>query len=173
MWVALELRVHGHRADSDILLAQAVERFETRRNESPMGERRAVGMALALLGRTDEAIGMLLELIEADTLRLDVKGMLGTAYAMQGDRARALQISEELARVQDEYLHGLPTLWRARIAGVLADRAQAVDLLRQAFSEGVRHDPSFPAGGTYWHSDPYFESLHDYEPFRELVKPKG
>ncbi len=57
---------------------------------------------------------------------------------------------------------------RARIAAVLGQHERAVQLLREAISQGFRWD--FRWGG---HLETDFESLRDYEPFQELVKVKG
>ncbi len=55
---------------------------------------------------------------------------------------------------------------RARIAAVLEDRDDAMDLLRRAIDQGV-----YDAYGL--HRDIDFESLRDYPPFQELLRPKG
>ncbi len=61
---------------------------------------------------------------------------------------------------------GMHTLERARIAAVLEDRDHAMDLLRRAIDQGV-YD------ATLLHRDIDFESLRDYPPFQELLRPKG
>jgi hypothetical protein len=46
------------------------------------------------------------------------------------------------------------------------ERDTAVTLLRQAFAEGLDY-------GIWLHRDMDLESLRDYEPYQELVRPKG
>jgi hypothetical protein len=75
-----------------------------------------------------------------------------------------LRISEELRASR----YPGPLLQRARIAALLGDPEQAMTLLQQSFDLG--------AGWGRWpllHSDIDFESLHDYPPFQELLRPKG
>jgi len=60
------------------------------------------------------------------------------------------------------------TLDRARIAALLGDREEAVTLLRQAIEQGVNW-----GHGVWVHRDIDLESLHDYPPFQELLRPKG
>jgi hypothetical protein len=71
-----------------------------------------------------------------------------------------------LAETDQPYLHGSNTRWRAAIAAALGDRAGAVRLLQQAIDEGVVHD-------IWQHRDSQWESLRDYRPWQELLRPKG
>ena len=73
---------------------------------------------------------------------------------------------ERLATVDIPYPRGGPTRRRARIAAVLGDRQEAVALLRRAYREGARYGLSFLF-------DPEYDSLRDYEPFLEFMRPKG
>ena len=64
------------------------------------------------------------------------------------------------------YQVGMPTRARAMLAAALGERERALNLLRDAFSEGVPY-------GLWLHSEPAFASLRDYPPFQELLQPKG
>jgi hypothetical protein len=64
------------------------------------------------------------------------------------------------------YLFGTHTLWRAAIAAHLHDLDGAVTLLRQAFRQGLE-------GGIFLHTFVPFEPLHAYPSFRTLMRPKG
>jgi hypothetical protein len=71
----------------------------------------------------------------------------------------------------DEWLESRPdspaaALARARIAALRGDRAGAVTLMRQAFDQDL-------IGRMYLHIDPDFESLRDFPPYQELLRPKG
>ena len=57
--------------------------------------------------------------------------------------------------------------WRARMAALLGERERAVNILRNHYKGD---------GGGYnigQHREFDFESLRDYPPFQELVRPKG
>jgi tetratricopeptide (TPR) repeat protein len=169
--LALELKAHGHAQQSRLWLTALVD--SAPKGDIPFPDRIWVTMALLALDRLDEATAMLEKSIQLDTLALDQRGMLGTAYARQGRRADALRISEQLASVKEPYLLGLPTLWRAKIAARLGDRDAAVDLLARAFREGAIYHPNFPSQrGTVWHSDPDFESLRGFSRYEDLTRPR-
>jgi hypothetical protein len=63
----------------------------------------------------------------------------------------------------------MPTFHRTRLATILGDRDRAVALFRQALDQG--YDGIYGYGYGV-HADPDFESLRDYPPFRELIRPK-
>ena len=77
-----------------------------------------------------------------------------------------MAISERLRALDQPYLRGANTLWRARIAAVLGDRGEAVRLLGQAIDDGRPY-------GLWLHRDPDFEALRSFPPFEELVRPRG
>jgi hypothetical protein len=98
-------------------------------------------------------------------------GYSGLVAARSGNRGSALQVSDRLAALEDPYLFGQNTYWRACIAAALGERERAVDLLRQAFAEGEWY--SRVILHYYWNSQIDFESLQNYPPFQELMRPKG
>ena len=57
-------------------------------------------------------------------------------------------------------------VWRACIASLLGEKERAVALLKEAFSQGLDY-------GVYIHRDINLEPLWDYQPFKELLRPKG
>ena len=93
-------------------------------------------------------------------------GALGVIAARTGNHEEARRIFDELPDP------GLPqsasdrSFWRAAIAAHLGEKDRAVDLLSEAFSQGM---PYY----IYLHSHPAFEPLWDYPPFQELIEPKG
>jgi TolB-like protein/tetratricopeptide (TPR) repeat protein len=91
---------------------------------------------------------------------------LGKLAARRGDRAEASRISEELRSLRYPPRETLRlTLERARIAALLGDREEAMTLI-QLFDQGGMYQ--------WWrHGDIDFESLRDYPPFQELIRPKG
>lgn len=176
---ALELRAHGHAEAARDMLEWAIRWYRTRPPEEAATaiHRFRLARALCLTGQWDEAEG-LLEGIAGDFRytaiwrwrspdSVSVKGLLGVLAARRGDRAEALRLSSELQRLERHPVSGLnvPT-WQASIAALLEERERAVTLLRDAFAHGLVY-------GTWLHADPDFESLHDYPPYQELLRPKG
>ena len=170
--LAMEARVHGQAAEARRLLTRALDASEHEASERGGESEYARAITLSLLGRESEAVAVLEQLVQSDTARLDFKGMLGVVYGKQGNRAAAALISQQLAAVAEPDLWGLPALWRARIAAVTGDSANAVALLREALAEGTLYVPVFMPGGSFWHSDPAFESLRDYPPYIALVRAR-
>jgi serine/threonine protein kinase len=64
------------------------------------------------------------------------------------------------------FLLGKHVYWRACIASLLGEKERAVALLREFFSQGR----SYRVG---LHRDIALEPLWDYQPFKELLRPKG
>ncbi|MCX5910413.1 MAG: hypothetical protein NTV04_00660, partial [Deltaproteobacteria bacterium] len=93
-------------------------------------------------------------------------GYLGSIAARKGNREGALRISQELKDNKTPNLLGSPTYWRARIATLLGDNEGAVNLLLDAIKQGLNYQ--------WLYSSPQdFESLQDFPPFQQLMKPKG
>jgi hypothetical protein len=70
-----------------------------------------------------------------------------------------------LAGLKKPYLFGWNTYCMACIAAILGDKERAMNLLRDALAQGVGY------GRLY--DDINLENLRDYQPFKELIKPKG
>lgn len=173
----LELRAHGlERRDpemideSERLLRWAVDWYR----EAPdlWFRRIASYWALSALGYVDELVVNLEGMARDSAHLLDVKGMLGVAYARQGNLGAADSIDHILATADPSGLRGLLSLWRARIAAQRGDSVEAVRLLDQAFRRGTWFQPFMPRDGGFWHTDPDFEPLRDYEPYQRLIAPK-
>jgi hypothetical protein len=92
-------------------------------------------------------------------------GFLGAIAVQMADKEGALKIFKELEEDKRPYLFGTPTYWRARIAALLGDKEGAVSLLRQAIKQGYAYSGIHPTED--------FESLADYPPYVQLMKPKG
>jgi tetratricopeptide (TPR) repeat protein len=118
--------------------------------------------------RWDEAWPILKQVAAENPDDVGLQGALGALAAHRGDQREWVRIDRWLAEQKGPYLNGGPTFWRARIAAVLGDREQAVDLYRLALDQGFGID-----GGYGIHSDPAFESLREYPRFQELTRPKG
>ena len=181
-----ELRVHGHATASAAALAWAARWLEGRAGAESVGHRYRLAIAYAGVGRLDDARHVL-EGLAARTTRgsddsaavqwtaaivgdfpdhLNVTGFLSTIAAIQGMRGLALRTDRTLEATDRPYLFGRHTMWRARIHALLGEREAAMALLREAIGQGYPHAHAL-------HTDLAFESLRDYPPFRELLRPKG
>ena len=181
---AVELRAHGHAAAADTALAQARDWLAARPPaEAASNEHRfRVALVSYLAGRLADAQREFARLAAPERLgrrdspatvahtgdewdQTDYLGYLGAIAARQGEREPALRADQTLAGLKRRYLFGRHTVWRARIQALLGERDVAVGLLRDAIAQG------YPQAHEL-HSDLAFESLRDYPPFRELVRPK-
>jgi len=86
--------------------------------------------------------------------------------AMMGNDEEARQVEETLRTVDQQYLWGEHTYYRARINALLGEREKAVSLIEESLEQGRRF-------GIDIHRDLAFESLQDYPPFQELLEPEG
>jgi len=168
---ACELRAHGHRQASDDMAARAVAWWDKQASESDTEERDSDDLwlqfwALSVAGRWDEASEPLEELEKRGWDPVYVAGALGVIAARTGNHEEARQISDGLPDP------GLPqsasdrSYWRAAIAANLGEKDRAVDLLSEAFSQGMWYS-------IYLHANVDLEPLWDYPPFQELIEPKG
>jgi DNA-binding SARP family transcriptional activator/predicted Zn-dependent protease/TolB-like protein len=163
-----ELRAHGHGAAAQELYGRAIDWYRSRPEAERDTERWRRGLADALYG-TDhwkEAEALYRTLAGEDPERVDLQGMLGVLAVRQGRTAEAERISDELAALERPYLRGEHTLWRARVAAQLGREDEAVDLLREAMSQGQPNSIHF-------HTDPDLDPLRNHPGFRELARIKG
>jgi tetratricopeptide (TPR) repeat protein/predicted Ser/Thr protein kinase len=116
--------------------------------------------------RWQEARGLFLELASERPEDLQVEGYLGVIAARLGDRDEALATLEGLRQLDRPYLFGNNTYSAACIAAQLGERERAVELIRQALSQGFWI-------GMQLHTDRDLEPLSGYPPFEELRRPKG
>ncbi len=83
----------------------------------------------------------------------------------QGDREETLRLSRLVES------RGFPAKWRrpyfhARVAAIRGERERAMALLREGEASGMPLDDLL-------HRSSSLESLRDYPPFEELLRPKG
>ncbi len=142
---------------------RAVEWYKS--HLTPTTYRYGLARALYLAKRWDEAHPIFEKLAAENLDNIDYKGFLGTLAARRGNREKALEIFNELQQTDQPYLFGEHTYWCARISSLLGDREQAVVLLKEAFAQGYESPIDL-------HRDMDLESLRDYPPFQELVRPK-
>jgi serine/threonine protein kinase/tetratricopeptide (TPR) repeat protein len=170
--VALELRAHGHREASLRMVGRAIEMVKALLADQPgkTVARQALAERLYTAERWDEAQAVTAELAKEKADDIWVMGMLGTLAARRGDPMTALSIAERLKRLDQPYLFGEHTYWRACIAAQLGEKDDAVPLLRQSVAEGL---PTWMGLNLALHTDIDLEPLLGYPPYEELLKPKG
>ena len=178
LWdAAVEMRAHGHRDESLRMAGRAVEWLKHRPEEEAKSEetRWMLGQCLYRAERWQEARAVFAEATKQHPEEIAYKGMLGILAARLGDRAEAQRVAEELRKMDRPHLFGVHTYYRARIAALLGERTEAVNLLREAISQGldqadgVTYQDGYPLA---LHRDMDLESLHGFTPFEVLQKPK-
>ena len=169
-----ELLVHGHDALAREVIVDHLSRYDPDRDSVVW----TAAYWLEMAGRPEEAeqrleaeIGLRPHPSPGPWLLAPTKllalGDLGALVARRGDRERAAEISSQLDRFEARWPidRGAAAFQKARIEAAIGNYAEAVRLLRRAFDSGhpVRvHGPSwFP------------QSFLDYEPLKQLVRPKG
>jgi hypothetical protein len=163
--VALELRAHGHPAESQRVFDRVVAWYgeaginDATRDDFPCA--RPFFNSFYYTGRWDEARAGYEHLLAEDSASVKAHAALGALAVRRGDQAEAKRMDAWLA------LRTNPgsSYARARLAALRGDRDEAVRLVRQALQHGLR-------GLMFLHLDPDFESLRDYPPYRELIRPK-
>jgi tetratricopeptide (TPR) repeat protein len=167
--IAVYQRRHGQTAAAQTTIDRAIQWYETR---TPETQARAAwrlnyAWALYVADRWDEAYSVVKPLSEEFPENFIYRGLVGVLAACRGDQEEAFQISQWLEALDRPYLRGSHKIWQALIAGVLGDGESAVALARQAVAEGVQYAPPW----NVFHIG--FDSLRDYPPFQELMRPKG
>jgi serine/threonine protein kinase/tetratricopeptide (TPR) repeat protein len=171
-WVMIhaaeELRAHGHEEVAQEIAQKAVEWYKNAPIDqtSGRGYRENLAHALYQAFRWEEAREVMEALAREEPENIHYKGDLGTLAARRGERVEAERISLELKGIDRPYLFGWHIYYRARIASLLGDKDEAVVLLREAFAQGHEY-------GLHLHAEVDFQSLWDFPPFEELIRPKG
>jgi tetratricopeptide (TPR) repeat protein len=168
---ARELRAHGYREESLKVAARAVEWYESRPKDAgaSRAHRGALSMALYLAERWDDADRLISALAAEHPEEVSYLAYQGQIAARTGDVARARAVSNKLERAGPQglltrYFRADSAYGRARIAALLGEREQALNLLRDTLTAG------FPVGLNL-HVNPDLETLLDYEPYLELIRP--
>ena len=165
---ARELYVHGYRDASREVIARTIEWSEGRPESEKKTEDHQNFLAEVLYfgGQWEEARRIFESLAAGHPENIDYQGYQGALAARRGDREEAMKISGELAKIDRPFLLGNHTYWRACIAALLGEKERAVTFLKEAFSQGRPY-------GVDLHRDIDLESLWDFPPFIEFLRPKG
>jgi Flp pilus assembly protein TadD len=165
---AVHLREHGHEEESRRVAMQAAEWYREIPPEQLPDVHRKTGLArsLYLAEHWEESAAVWQELATSDPENVLYQGRLGTLAARRGDREEAHRISEKLGRLMRRDLRGENHYWRAHIAALLDEKAEAVRFLQTAFADGKYYSFAYPP-------DMDFDTLREYPPYVELIRPKG
>ena len=168
----LELAAHGHAAAAQQAFDRAITWLKARSPDEQASPQARLGLASMLnsAGRWDEALAIYRSLTPPDSNDLDAWATLGDLAARRSDRAEAERIERLLTAIARRGNKGAPgenaVLYaRARIAGLLGQRARAIGLLRQAAQMGFND----------WreaHRDPDLAPLRDDPAFQDWIRPK-
>ena len=168
-WVWRELRAHGHDAAAARWLGRLAEEAPASGTDTTLSGRVMEG-DIQYSARQWESAGRHYALALVQHPRDPrLLGRLGATAARMGNRTEAQRLSGELAALSGPYLFGSHTYARARIAAALGDRADAVELLQEAWIQGrsITFDGREIEDA---HSDPAFESLREFVPFQALMR---
>jgi len=165
---ARELRLRGYQEAYKDMAGRAVEWYRERLagKEASEEQRFELVEALYIAEQWEEADSLVEKLRSEKPDDIDYLGYGGALAARRGDKEEALRISEELKGIDRPFTFGAQTYWRARIVALLGMKEEAVELLRQSFSQGEDYD-------VFLIQEADLLPLRDYAPFRELMKPKG
>jgi tetratricopeptide (TPR) repeat protein len=170
--VGLELAAHGHAAAAQQAFDRAIAwlRAQPPDQQASPDARRALAGVLNSAGRWDEALALYRSVAAADSGDSDAWFTLADLAARRGDRAQAERIDQWLmARSRRGTRGAADESWglygRARIAGLLGERARAIGLLRKAAQRGFN-------GWRVAHRDPDLAPLRDDPAFQEWIRPK-
>ncbi len=180
---ALELRAHGFAEESKLTIKRAIKWYEAQmETEHRFGLARAYYVA-GEWGKSSELFNLLLgEYPDWDENNKYMGGIEGTSRgwssynmvkyigylggiaAHQDIYEEAEQFAKQLAVAGSPDLYGIHFCWQARIAAIFGNKEKALQLLRDALADGyfIKN----------LHADMDMESLRDYPPFQELIKPK-
>ncbi|MFC1849203.1 protein kinase [candidate division CSSED10-310 bacterium] len=166
MLLGYELRVHGQKKASRLMFERALTYFESQQHIHSQEEdhRPELANVLYYLQRWQESRTILKALLAEDPENVNTIGYLGMIAARRGERDEALKIVGQLADMQKPYLFGQHTFMCACIHALLNEREKALSTLRTALSQGIDY-PEL-------HADLNLETLQDYKPFQDLIRPK-
>ena len=159
--VALELREHDYKNVSHKILKRAIDWYKS---HPPILK---VNLAKAFYQdeQWEEAKAIFDTLVAEDPDNIEYNGWLGVLYARLRDSEAALKKSEWLGNLELKYRLYRPIVWKAKIAAILGEKENAVNYLREAYRKGYGF-------GIGLHRDMDLESLREYSPYEEFMRPR-
>jgi serine/threonine-protein kinase len=165
-----ELRMHGFMEEAQNIANRLADWSQKQMSSEPSESQfRGLAGRLYLAQRWDEAYEIYKKLEENHSesyYHINYLARMGSIAVRKGDLEEAQKIAEGLGSIDRPFMAGRPAYLRARIASLLGEKQQTVDLLHQAMREGL-------AFGIYLSRDQDFLPLKDFPPFQEFIKPKG
>jgi serine/threonine-protein kinase len=111
-----------------------------------------------------DSAAAVLRTLPRDSVTLTSIAYVALFDAQRGDTTGARLVADSLAGTHPKWDLGQTTYWRAAILARLGDKAQAVQLLRDATRQGQTM--------ISWHADETLASLRGYRPFEALITPQ-
>jgi DNA-binding SARP family transcriptional activator/TolB-like protein len=167
--VARELRAHGAPADTVRRYAEAAVTWYATPTAAGVADTvNLYGHARAAYaaGKYAESRGLYERLMAINPITPEWVAGSAAAAARLGDTTRADSLLKRVLSLSNAYMFGRRSRAAATVAVALGRKDLAVQLLAQSLKEGVGRRWN-------WHEDPDFVTLLDYQPFLDLLKPRG
>jgi tetratricopeptide (TPR) repeat protein len=167
--VARELRAHGAPPDTVRRYAEAAVKWYATPTAAGLADTiHLAGHARAAYaaGNWAEARQIYERLMAINPITPDWIAGAGATAARLGDTAVAEALLQRIQSLPNAYLFGRRSRSAATVATALGRKDLAVQLLAQCLKEGTGRRWN-------WHEDPDFVTLLDYQPFVDLIKPRG
>jgi hypothetical protein len=165
-----ELAAHSHKDAAIDMAKQAAAWYKHRLEAGKPSPRLRSAYAAALLlgGDCTQALQIRKDLLNDREDSISAQAAYAvTLVTCGGSHAEARKIADALAKLDRPFLRGAHQYQCARILAELGDREAAMQALQAAYAHG------YAWNGTEVHLDFAFDSLRNYLPFQELIKPKG
>ena len=152
----------GHSEEAHAMAERSLGWYLAR---DPNGYQHERALALLRANRPTEALALLGPLLERFPENVEYHIDHGIALALTGDQDGAETEEKWCAELDRPILTGIDKMCRAQILSHLDRKEEATSLLRRALQEGQ----------SYWglQAYPLFKPLWGYEPFEQLIAPKG
>ncbi len=156
---AYEAKLMGNEQATQSFSTQALQLYRDKPN------RHMQMRCLYLLGDFAQANTLLEELWKPETPTYLYLSRLGCIGAIQQNREVAMASLQQLDRLDQTVAGSYIPYQQARIHSLLGQKDQAISYLKRALQRGRKYTPY-----TFQY-DPDFVALHNYPPFRKLLKP--
>jgi tetratricopeptide (TPR) repeat protein len=164
---SVELRAHGHPKAALDVAQQVVDELppDPARNGFT---RWYLATLMMLAEQPDDALALYADLASEFPDNIIFVGTHGAMAARVGDRRTALDISRRLGELHNDYhlFLGVDHFVQSWIAAGLGERGAAVEHLHAALRAGYQFHLTL-------HRNPFLAPLWGFEPFEELIRPKG
>ena len=163
IYAAMALRRYGYLDEADEVCQRALAWLRSRTDGD---YRYSTARILYLDGQWAEAGSLFEELHQEKPDDIEYLGYSGAAAARMGRVELARRVIDRLYNRKEPYMFGEHLHWCARIYSILEEKKRAVDMLREAYGRGYEYgmDELLIID---------FESLKDYRPYIDLMRPKG